>query len=68
MNQVELTSDDMERRWKDANTPNKVSRAGSQHCQQLRTSCLCLCMYTVRRAVWRAVRRACACSGILVSI
>ena len=49
MNQVELTSDDNERRWKEANTPNKVSRAHSQHRQHLRTSsCLSyLCMYTI---------------------
>lgn len=25
MNQIEMTSDDKEKRWKEANTPNKVS-------------------------------------------
>ena len=49
MNQVELTSDDKDRRWKEANTPNKVSRADLERRQQLRASlCLsCLCMYTI---------------------
>ncbi|CAK0780923.1 hypothetical protein CVIRNUC_005223 [Coccomyxa viridis] len=28
MNQVELTSDDNERRWKEANTPNKITPSG----------------------------------------
>lgn len=27
MNQIELTSDDKEKRWKEANTPNRVSRS-----------------------------------------
>ena len=49
MNQVELTSDDNERRWKEANNPNKVSRAHSQNRQQMRaSSCLSsLCKYTI---------------------